>query len=359
MKITKVEYEVAYVQQTHPLKIAFAVIDRTPTIFLKLTTDEGIIGYGEACPFSPVTGENEKTVLAALETFTPGLVGADPYDLQGIHAMMDNCLYGNGSAKCAVDIACYDIIGKKAQQPLYKILGSGNNKLVTDVTIGINKPEIMAERATEWVKKGFNILKIKTGINPDEDVEAIRLMRESFGYDVLIRVDGNQGYTVGSALDIIPRFAKLGVKAVEQPLPYWDIDGLATVRRNALSYGVQIMADESLHSPHDALRLCQTGAVDVLNIKLMKCGGIYPALKIDAIGEAYGVNCMVGCMFDTKLALSAAVALVAAKKNITEADTDAFLLINDQGKPMHGGFTNEGSVITCSEAPGLGIDIDF
>ncbi len=357
MKITDIKYEVAWTKPKTPFKIAFATFNVCPAVFIKLTTDTDIVGYGEANPFAPVTGEDENTVVNALRVFTPGIIGADPFDIQGIHAIMDHCLYGNTSAKCGIDIALYDIMAKAAGQPLYKFLGSTNNKVVTDVTIGINTPEKMLEQAKDWVDQGFKILKVKTGINPEDDLEALRLMHDAFKDDVLIRIDGNQGYSVASALASIPRMAQLGVKAFEQPLPAWDIDGMARVRAHAEN--VQIMADESLHSPHDALRICQAGAADILNIKLMKCGGIYPALKINTIGEAFGINCMVGCMMDTKVAISAALALVAANANITEADCDGFLLIEDQGKEMRGGFTYDGCEITLSDAPGLGIEIDM
>lgn len=357
MKITDIKYEVAWTKQKYPFRIAFATFEYSPAVFIKLTTDAGIVGYGEANPFAPVTGEDENTVVNALKVFTPGIIGADPFDIQGIHAVMDRCLYGNASAKCGIDIALYDIMSKAAGQPLYKFLGSTNNRVVTDVTIGIDVPEKMLERAKDWVSRGFRILKVKTGIDPKDDLEALRLMHEAFGDSVLIRIDGNQGYSAASALAAIPCMAELGVKAFEQPLPAWDIDGMARVRARAGN--VQIMADESLHSPHDALRICQAGAADILNIKLMKCGGLYPAQKINAIGEAFGINCMVGCMMDTKVAISAALALVAANTNITEADCDGFLLIDDQGKELRGGFTYEGCDITLSDAPGLGIEIDM
>ena len=357
MKITDIKYEMVNLRSAIPLKISYTTMTDCPAVFLKISTDEGIFGYGEAAPFAPVTGETPDTVLSVLKLFAPQLIGADPLDIAGIHAMMDTCIYSNGSAKCAVDIALYDIASKTAGLPLYRYLGGSSNTVVTDVTIGMDEPAVMAERAMEWIGKGFRILKLKTGLDPAADLEAIRLIRRAAGEDVLIRIDGNQGYKAETLLAILPELAALGVMAVEQPLPYWDIDGLARVRASAGK--VAVMADESLHGPHDAMRLCQAKAADTLNIKLMKCGGIYPALAIDSIAERSGVNCMVGCMLESKLAISAALALVAARDNISEADCDSFLLIEDQGLKMKSGFTYSGCTIRLSEAPGLGLDIDF
>ena len=357
MRITDVKYEMVNLKMAIPLKITYTSMADCPAVFVKISTDEGICGYGEAAPFAPVTGETEVSVLSVLKMFTPFLIGADPLDIAGIHAKMDTCIYGNGSAKCAVDIALYDIASKAAGLPLYRYLGGSSNTVVTDVTIGMDEPAVMAERAMEWIGRGFKILKLKTGSDPAADLDVIRRIRRAAGEDVLIRIDGNQGYTEQTLLAILPELAALGVMAVEQPLPYWDIDGLA--RLKASSGTVAIMADESLHDPHDALRLCRAKAADTLNIKLMKCGGIYPALAINAIAESFGVNCMVGCMAESKLAISAALALVAAKDNISEADCDSFLLIEDQGLEMKGGFTYSGCSIQLSETPGLGLDIDF
>ena len=357
MVITDVKYEIANITQTQVFRIAFAEIDKTEDVFVKITTDSGIFGIGEACPFAPVTGETTQMVMLALEAFKPQLIGMDPFDLEGIHAMMDRTLIHNGSSKCAVDIALYDIIGKAMGQPVYKVLGGANNRIMTDVTIGIDDPEVMAQQAKEWVKKGFSILKVKVGISEDDDLRALTLIREAVGPDVKIRVDANQGYEIHTAAKMCREFLALGVDAMEQPRPYWDLEGMAEVRRR--SGGMLIMADESLHTPHDALAIAKAGAADILNIKLMKCGGLYPALKINAIAEAQGLHCMVGCMNEERIAITAAMSLVAAQRNITEADCDSFLLNCDCSIPIKSSFICNGSEMILSDEPGLGVEVDF
>ena len=231
------------------------------------------------------------------------------------------------------------------------------NQIVTDMTVGIDTPEAMAAEARERVEKdGFTILKIKAGINPIEDIQALTLIRQAVGPNIRLRVDANQGYTVSDAVRTLKAFEELGVEAVEQCLPSWDLDGMRFVRSKV---DLQVMLDESVHTPIDAAKACKIDAADIINIKLMKCGGLYPAEKINAIAEANHVQCMVGCMLETKVAIAAGVSLVAAKQNITEADCDSFMYAVDPEMGMPGGFAVNGGVYTLSDKPGLGIDIDF
>ena len=357
MKITDIRYEVIHIPMRAPLKVAFTEISDITNVLVKVQTDEGIWGIGEAAPFSPVMGDTVETILIALKTFKPALIGMDVMDIDGIHRAMDGLMMHNTSTKCAIDIALYDIRGKVMGQPLYKVLGGGCNHVENDVTIGIQAPKDMAREAKMYTDMGFRILKIKAGIDPEEDVRALRLIREAVGNGIRIRVDANQGYDEATAILTLPRFKELGVDAVEQFLPYWDLEGTARIRRQA--GGIKIMVDESLHGPRDAMRMCRMDAADTFNIKLMKCGGIYPALKINAIAEACGVNCMVGCMLESKIALTAALSVVASGQNITEADCDAMFFAKDPEMGMPGGFTYHGSDFWLCDAPGIGIDYDF
>ena len=231
MKITDVKVETIRIPMKKPFRIAFAVQDHSLNVLVKISTDEGLWGIGEAAPFEPVTGESAATVLEALKLFRTGLIGMDPLDVEGIHRMMDRLLSGNTSAKAAVDIALYDIKGKLMGQPLYKVLGGSVNQIVTDMTVGIDTPEAMAAEARERVEKdGFTILKIKAGINPIEDIQALTLIRQAVGPNIRLRVDANQGYTVSDAVRTLKAFEELGVEAVEQCLPSWDLDGMRFVR---------------------------------------------------------------------------------------------------------------------------------
>ncbi len=352
MRITGMRVEKVRIPLTASLKVAFATVDYLESVLIQVDTDEGYTGYGEASPFAPVTGETVEGVIAVLNIFRQGLIGMDPADIEAVHAMMDGVIIGNGAAKCAVDLAMYDLMGKVFGQPVYKLLGGYAASVQNDITIGINDPERMAADAKKYVTEaGYRILKIKAGIDYRDDIQAMKLIREAVGRDIRLRADANQGYRVSEAVCALEGFREYGVEAVEQCLPYWDIEGSAYVRSHA--HGIQIMLDESIHDPVDAARACRLGAADIFNIKLMKCGGLYPAMKINAIAEANGVTCMVGCMLETRLAITAGLSLVAAKKNITEADCDSFLYYKEN--PVAGGFIQEKDIFTLSDKPGFGV----
>jgi L-alanine-DL-glutamate epimerase-like enolase superfamily enzyme len=338
--------------------VAFGTFNSVENVLVKITTDEGIIGFGEAAPTGPVTGETAGGVIAVLDLLRPGLVGKNPLALDEIHALMDGAFHDNPSAKCAVDLACYDIIGKVMGKPVYQVLGGGNGSVWNDVTIGIAEPEEMARQAKHYAQDlGVRIIKVKAGIDPSADVQALTLIRRAVGNKVRLRVDANQGYTPAAAAGVLEPFASLGVEAVEQCLPDWDIDGAALLRAKAR--GIGIMLDESIHSPRDAARSCKAGAADIINIKLMKCGGLYPGTQINAVAEAFGVTCMAGCMIETRLALTAALSLVAARHNIPDADCDSYLFLDEAQAGVTGGFTVEGDQCRLSEKAGFGVEVDF
>ena len=359
MVITKVQIERFSAPLAEPFRVAFGLIEDSDSWTVKITTDEGIYGIGSAAPLGFVTGETMDTCRLVMDMFAKAFIGFDPMDIAGAHALMDSIIYGNGSAKCAFDIALYDIIGKKRGLPVYRVLGGTDPHVVTDITIGINPPEKMQADAEKFVfRKGFRILKIKTGINTEDDLRAISLIRESVGPDIRLRLDCNQGYDVEKALRMLPEFEKLGVDAVEQFLPWWDFDGSAEIRRRNTT-GVKIMLDESIHNIHDARRAAKMGCADFYNIKLMKCGGLYYGSQIADIALDAGVGCMVGCMQENKISIAAGLSLVAAKKAIVEADCDSFMFYKGEDDGIQGGFERDGGSFTLLEKPGLGLDFDL
>lgn len=325
MKITGVKIEKLLLELTSPFRVAFGTITHSENVMIKVTTDEGVTGYGEAAPLAFVTAETTDSVIAALELFRTGLIGMDPLDIEAVHAMMDGLMGGNSSAKCAVDLAMYDIRGKAAGMPVYKLLGGYSNTVLNDITVSIMEPQAMADKALSYVRdKGYRVLKVKVGADVNDDIRALTLIREAVGPDVRLRVDANQGYDVPTALKALNAFAALGVESVEQCLPAWNMEGAAYLRRKAPA--IHLMLDESIHGPVDAARACRMDAADILNIKLMKCGGLYPAEQINAIAQANGLTCMVGCMMETKLSITAGLSFVAAKKNVMDADLDLSLI---------------------------------
>jgi o-succinylbenzoate synthase len=320
-------------------------------VLVRIVTDYGVEGWGEASPSKRVTSETVETVFSALSKIAPRLIGLCPLRIEHIVEVMDNAVEGNNSAKAAVDIALHDIIGKTVGKPLFMILGGYRKEVLTDITISMKPPGEMAADAVKAVKQGFKALKIKVGSNPDEDVERVRMVREAVGDGVEIRVDANGGWSPEQAVEALRRIERFDVEFVEQPVPADDIQGLATVRR---STSIPVMADESVHSPSDALRLIQKEAVDLINIKLMKSGGILKARRICDVAEAGGIPCTIGCMGESGLGIAAGAHLAAGLKNMMYADLDSDLLQVEK-LVKKGGTSVLNSKRVFSGGSGLGI----
>lgn len=355
LKITDIRAKRVQLKLHEPVVISRGTITHADTVVAKVLTDEGICGYGEGSGATFITGETTETILGAIQMLKDELVGLDPLAIGHIHRVMDQALVGNGSAKAAIDIALYDIMGKAVKAPLYKILGGISSRIETDMTVLIDKPSVMAERAKEIAARGFRFIKVKAGSDPDEDIEAIRLIREAVGPSVHIKIDANQAWSVPECLRIMERLLPLGVDLVEQPVPYWDLDGLAQIRRKAR---FAVMADESCFTPQDAVALIKKDAVDMINVKLMKCGGLYRAMEIDSVCRAAGVGCMVGCMVESRIGIAAGAALVASHPNFRFADLDSYLYFEDTGE-IRGGFIAKGGEMLLTDEPGLGVTVDM
>ena len=248
-------------------------------------------------------------------------------------------------------MALYDLWAKKYNAPLYKLLGGYRTELTTDITISINESEEMVKDSLDAVHRGFSILKVKVGKDPNCDVKRVLAIREAVGPDVILRVDANQGWTAKEAVRIIGQLEDkdAGIELVEQPVHYSDVAGMQYVTNHTLT---NILADESVFSPKQAIEIIEKRAADLINIKLMKTGGISKAQQICHIAEASGVECMIGCMLETKISVSAAAHFAAANKNITMVDLDGpSLCVKD---PIEGGPLFEGEKIQMVTQSGLG-----
>ena len=351
MKITDIKVQTVDVPLIEPFRISLGVITHSQSAIVAVETDEGLVGYGEGAPGILITGENLPGTVASIELMKKNLIGLDPTDLETVYFAMNRSQAHAPCGKTALDIACYDLLGQKAKLPVYKILGGLNNYMVTDITVGINEPEIMAAKAKAWVEKGFDTIKTKVGTGLKEDVARVKAIRKAVGPDVKIRVDANQGWSAKEAVRIIECLNEYNLELVEQPVPYYDVAGLEYVTKHT---NVPIMSDESCFTATDALRLVERRAVDILNIKLMKCGGIREALKINAICESAGIQCMLGCMTEeTNVGITAAASLGAAMKNITRADLDCTFGLSKL--PLLGGVQIEGANrLVLPEKPGFG-----
>lgn len=359
MKIESVELKHLSIPMVKPFKTALRTVVSAENTIVLIRTDDGKTGYGEAPPTKPITGDTTESIIGAiLKYIAPAITGmevdtGDPRDVERLMETVQSCVPGNTSPKAACDMALYDLIGQELGIPVYRYLGSRDRKVLeTDLTISIGTPDKMREDALAAVAQGYNSLKLKVGIGPDVDVERVKAIREAVGPDINIRLDANQGWSPQEAVDVMKKLEKSGldIEFIEQPVAAGDFDGMKYVRENI---DTPVMADESMFSPEDARRLLEMEAVDLINIKLMKCGGIYNALKILDIAESFGVECMLGCMCESKVSLAAAVQLATARDNITRVDLDAAILLARD--PVHGGYIKDIPYFRSTEAPGLGI----
>ena len=353
MKITEIRLGRLSVPLRVPFKTALRTVNRVEDIVVELHTDTGEVGYGEAPPTGPITGDTAGGILGAIrELIAPVILNQDVDHFETLTARVQKAGVHNSSAKAAVDMALWDLYGQLHRIPVYKLLGGARRTLVTDITISVNPPEQMARDALDAVARGYDCLKVKVGVDPALDTARLAAVRKAVGDKVCIRIDANQAWTPRQAVRILNEMQDRGLalELVEQPVPAADLEGLAYVTRNSW---VPVMADESVFSPADAMRIFQSRATDYVNIKLMKCGGLTNALRIASAAEVYGVECMIGCMLEAKIAVNAAVELACARSIITRVDLDGPVLCSVD--PIRGGARFNEREITVSDAPGLGI----
>lgn len=333
-----------------PYSIAYETVESATNVFLRLETNTGLVAYGCAAPDEPVTGERPCDVLAALQdVVTPLLKGADPLRRTRLVLKVKQQIPHRPSARAAVDMALHDLLGKACGQPLWKLLGGYRDRMLTSVTIGITGVQETVEQAREYKRMGFRAVKIKTGKNLDEDVERVLRVREALGRQFAIRCDANQGYSVPQALEFVRRIRSAKIEILEQPTPRAEPDMMGRVVAAA---SIPVMADESLMSLRDAFSLARREFADMVNVKLMKVGGIDEALQINAVALSARLEVMVGCMDESALAIAAGLHYALARPNVVYADLDGHLdLIGD---PFEGAVTLKNGYLHPIDAPGLG-----
>ncbi|HOZ73017.1 MAG TPA: dipeptide epimerase [Spirochaetales bacterium] len=353
MKIKELRLGRISVPLKKPFKTALRTVESVEDVIVELHADSGEVGYGEAPPTGVITGDTTGAIIGAIQDhLSKAVVGLDVENLDEIMARIDASVVHNTSAKAAVDIAVYDLFGKLCGQPLYKLWGGYRKEFATDITISANGAEQMAADAAEAMALGYRTLKIKLGKDPAQDVARMKAIRAAVGYGVDLRVDANQGWKPKEAVRLIRAIedAGLALELVEQPVAAHDLEGLKHVTDNV---SVPVMADESAFSARDAQRIMELRAADIVNIKLMKTGGVHNALRVCSLAEVYGVELMIGCMLEAKVSVTAAVHLAAAKKVITKVDLDGPVLCSED--PVDGGAVFAESLVKPNEAPGLGI----
>jgi L-alanine-DL-glutamate epimerase-like enolase superfamily enzyme len=321
----------------HTFRISRGSEDVASVVIAKLEHD-GIQGFGEASPSSRY-GETIDTVLGFMERVDLRSFG-DPFELEQIDKHLDEIVFENSAAKAAVDIALHDWVGRKLGQPLYRLWGLSKSKTpITSFTIGIDSPDVIAQKVAE--AESYPILKVKLGTDHDKDIiAAVRRTTKK-----PIRVDANEGWkTRELALERVKWLEQEGVEFVEQPMPTNDLAGCTWLREHV---NLPLIADENCVRLHDVPKL--RDAFDGINIKLMKCGGLREAMRMIHAAKALGMRTMLGCMIESSIAITAAAHLSPL---VDCADLDGNLLITND--PFEGVKVKEGKLI-LSDEPGLGV----
>lgn len=350
MKINGLHCHIRKMKLKEPYSISYESVDSCDSVFIRICTDKGMTGLGIAAPDFAVTGETADDVF---ECFTsviePFLKGCDVFGYAWIIESLKDSLPDNPSARAMVDMALYDLLAQKAGVPLYKLLGGYRKEIATSITIGIMPVHMALGYTKEHIKRGFKILKIKGGKNVEEDIEKIIRIREAAGKHIKIRFDANQGYSLGESIRFLKETKKANVELLEQPTLKTDLELLKKV---TLKSSIPVMADESLLSLSDVFELSRHGSSDLINIKLMKTGGIMEAMHINSVARAAGIKAMVGCMDESALGIAAALHFTLSRPNIEYADLDGHLDIVDD--PFEGMIKIEDGIIYPPETPGLG-----
>ncbi|UHQ22218.1 dipeptide epimerase [Lysobacter sp. 5GHs7-4] len=354
MKITDIRFGMLRVPLKTPFKTALRTVDTVEDIVVSVHTDSGNVGYGEAAATAVITGDTHGSIIEAVRKFiAPRLIGEDIADLNRLTQLVQGALEKNTSAKAAVEIALYDLWGQLYGAPLYKMLGGGDPVITTDITISVDYIDKMVADSMSAVERGFESLKIKVGKDIGVDIERVKAIYAAVEGRALLRLDANQGWTAKQAVYAIQQLEDAGVRLelVEQPVKAQDLDGMKYVTERVHT---PIMADESVFGPTEVIDLIRMRAADIINIKLMKTGGISNAIRIADIASLYGVECMIGCMIETSISVAAAVHVAVAKASvITKVDLDGPSLCAFD--PVDGGVNFNESEISITDAPGLGI----
>ena len=361
MKVTRIETIPVSVpiDQRRATRGALGAHTESPFLLVRVHTDEGLTGLGEVSCTPRWSGEDQVSAAHFIRTaLEPALVGHDPRAIETLPALFRRVLAANPFTKAGVEMACWDLLGKAAGLPVYRLLGGPVREFVpTKYSVSGLAPERSAEIAAWAVEQGFRVMKVKVGLDPDGDVARVRAVREAIGPAVKLGVDANGGWSPRVAIQTIRRLMDFNIAFAEQPVAPLDVSWMADVRA---SVSVPVMADESVSTPQDALALIRAGAADVLSVYVGKGGGINPARKVAAIAEGAGLTCTVGSNLELGVGNAAMIHLAMATPGIGAEEFPCDILspffyeddLLAEPLPIEAGHARP------FERPGLGIDLD-
>ena len=364
MKITAVHVDTLELAMEEPFVSASSALAIGPCDVVRVETDEGLIGIGEACPAYEFTDDTLWTVQDVIgEYLGPAVIGKDPFQLEAITHCWERELYtvGNQAARAGLEMALWDLQGKALGRPLYDLLGGRTRDGLTEVIAwGWDEPDTLAAKTRAMRAEGITVFKIKVGDLPERDEQRVAAVREAAGAQARITVDANQGWwDAKTAVRAIKLLEPYDIEFVEQPVRMDDLEAARWVRDRV---DVPIALDESVRGPREALAAVKAGACDIVVVKLMKTGGILNALKVNAIAEAAGATIMMGNMGESSLGLAAHFHVNVALANAVHCDADLPWrpggCTHDIGVGLGVELRDGVSTVTLPDGPGLGVALD-
>jgi L-Ala-D/L-Glu epimerase len=351
-KIIKVEIQPLNIALDAPFTIATGAKHNIENVLITIELQNGIVGYGEAAPLEPVNGENQATALATLQSVKDFLIGKDVFEFRQIARNFKGLFRVQATARCAVEMALLDAYTKCLGISFHHFAGGTEPKLETDYTIDIVDAETAKSNARKLWQQGYRTLKTKVGKNMADDIDRLVAIREGAPESRLM-LDANQGYSPYEAVRFIRELEKRDIlpDLFEQPVSMHNLEGMKFVKDHI---SVPVAADESVFTPVDALAVVKHRCADLINIKIMK-SGLLEAFEIAAIARNAGLDLMIGCMLESKLGLSASVALAAGIGGFKFVDLDPH--IDPDKEPFLGGPAFSAPFYTLSDKTGIGVDL--
>lgn len=343
----RLPYRTVYHQHTEPSEV-----NQVSVVFVRVDTRQGLTAWGCAAFDTTLTGETLESVMRACQACADRARDLNPLNTEYALDELAKLTQGAPSALCAFDIAFYDLLGLAAGLPLYRLLGGYRDRIQTSITIALGSVADTVRLARERAKQGFRILKIKGGLDPEEDVRRVQAVNKAFPYFIL-RLDADQGYTVQQAIDVA-RSLQGQLEMLEQPTPADDLEALRQVTEHS---SVPILADESVGQPALALELVTHRAADGLSVKLATCGGLRCARQIDAIARAGRLTTMVGCVNEPALLIAAGLGFALSSPNVRYGDLDGYFDLLDD--PTIPGFIFDKGELIARDVPGLGCTVNL
>lgn len=356
MKIANVETYPVRVPLLHTFKAAYGVRDTADFVLVKIICDNGEFGWGEASTI-PIYDEGSQAdvVFVVNNYFKPLLMGEEPTNIAYLMEKLSTSVKGSRYAKCAVDFALHDLVGKIYNMPVYKLLGGTGEPLPVCWVLSAKTPKDIEKEAGKYFDEGYTNFKLKVGTDIKKDVENLSVLRKIVGKDAIIRLDGNEAWDAKEAINVIDKFSKYNPDHIEQPVPAWDFEGLKFVKEHI---SIPIVADECILTPKDTMRVAKMDAADRVNIKISRDGGIITSRKIASIAQAAGQKPFAGSNLELGLGTMASAHLFSALPEITMAtELVGPLLLKEDivEKPIE--YKN--GKLFMNDNPGFGIEIDM